>query len=86
MHVESGLRRLGGSPDAARESYAREIGGFVSIPEIVLLLVVALLVFGPKRLPEIGQQLGKGLREFKRSVTDGDEDSRPNEELPTSRD
>jgi sec-independent protein translocase protein TatA len=58
----------------------------VSIPEIVLLLVVALLVFGPKRLPEIGRQVGKGLREFKQSVTDADEDSRPDGELPTSHD
>jgi sec-independent protein translocase protein TatA len=58
----------------------------VSIPEIVLLLVVVLLVFGPKRLPEIGRQLGNGLREFKQSITGTDEDSRPDGELPTSHD
>ena len=58
----------------------------MSIPEIVLLLVVVLLVFGPKRVPEIGRQLGKGLREFKQSITDTDEDSRPDGELPISHD
>jgi len=38
--------------------------------EIMILLVVALLVFGAKRLPEIGSSMGKGIREFKRSLTD----------------
>lgn len=37
--------------------------------EIGIVLVVALLVFGPKRLPELGNSLGKGIREFKGSVT-----------------
>ena len=44
--------------------------------EIVVVLVIALIVFGPKRLPELGRSLGKGIREFKGSVTgehDGDE-------------
>lgn len=36
--------------------------------EIILVLVIALLVLGPKRLPEAGRSLGKGLREFKDSV------------------
>lgn len=35
--------------------------------ELIFLLVLALVVFGPKRLPEIGRQLGKGLRELKRA-------------------
>ncbi|HEY6962220.1 MAG TPA: twin-arginine translocase TatA/TatE family subunit [Gaiellaceae bacterium] len=43
--------------------------GFVGFPEILLLGLVALLVFGPKRLPEMGRGLGKGMREFKDSVT-----------------
>ncbi len=38
--------------------------------EIMILLVVALLVFGAKRLPEIGSSMGKGIREFKRSISD----------------
>ena len=38
--------------------------------EIMILLVVVLLVFGAKRLPEICASMGKGIREFKRSITD----------------
>jgi sec-independent protein translocase protein TatA len=37
---------------------------------LVLLLVIILLVFGPKRLPEIGSGLGKGIREFRRALND----------------
>ena len=44
--------------------------GNLGFPEIMLLAVVVLLVFGAKRLPEIGQSLGKGIREFKKSMSD----------------
>jgi sec-independent protein translocase protein TatA len=51
--------------------------------EIIVVLIIALIVFGPKRLPELGNSLGKGIREFKESVTGenkdddtGDEDAR----------
>jgi sec-independent protein translocase protein TatA len=37
--------------------------------EIVVVLIIALIVFGPKRLPELGSGLGRGIREFKDSVT-----------------
>jgi sec-independent protein translocase protein TatA len=40
--------------------------------ELVIVLVIALLVLGPKRLPEAGRSLGRGLREFKESVRGGD--------------
>jgi sec-independent protein translocase protein TatA len=43
--------------------------GFIGMPELLLLGLVALLLFGPKRLPEMGRGLGKGMREFKDSVT-----------------
>jgi len=42
--------------------------------EILLVLALALLIFGPQRLPEMGRSLGKGLREFKDSVTGKDDD------------
>ena len=40
---------------------------------MIILLLVLLVVFGPKRLPEMGRQLGKGMREFKDSVSGKDE-------------
>ena len=43
--------------------------GFIGIPELLILFVVLLLVFGPKRIPEMGRSLGRGMREFKDSVT-----------------
>ena len=39
-----------------------------------MLVIVLLLIFGPKRLPEIGRSMGKGMREFKDSVTGKDDD------------
>jgi sec-independent protein translocase protein TatA len=45
----------------------------IGISGLIIILVVALLVFGPKRLPEIGRSLGRGMREFKDSVTGNDE-------------
>jgi sec-independent protein translocase protein TatA len=48
--------------------------GFIGLPEIIALGLLALLLFGPKRLPEMGRGLGKGLREFKSSVTGDDKD------------
>ena len=38
--------------------------------EILLIVLVVLLLFGAKRLPEVGSSIGKGIREFKRSITD----------------
>jgi sec-independent protein translocase protein TatA len=42
--------------------------------EIGLVLLVVLLIFGPKRLPDLGRSLGRGMREFKDSVTGKDDD------------
>jgi sec-independent protein translocase protein TatA len=42
--------------------------------EIGIVLVIALIVFGPKRLPELGNSLGRGIREFRNTVTGGDKD------------
>jgi sec-independent protein translocase protein TatA len=43
--------------------------GEIGIEKLILLFVVVLVMFGAKRLPEIGQGLGKGIREFKRATT-----------------
>ena len=47
--------------------------------EIVLVLIIVLVVFGPKRLPEMGRSLGRGMREFKNSITGNDEEDEPRE-------
>jgi sec-independent protein translocase protein TatA len=44
--------------------------GNLGFTEIMLIMVVVLLLFGAKRLPEVGSSIGKGIREFKRSLTD----------------
>ena len=51
----------------------------IGLPEILIVLAIALIVFGPKRLPEMGRSLGRGIREFKDSVTGNDEDDEPRE-------
>lgn len=51
--------------------------------EIAIVVIIALLVFGPKRLPELGRSLGKGIREFKGSIGgahDDDEDEPKDED------
>ena len=45
--------------------------------ELVIVLVIILVIFGPKRLPQAGRALGQGLREFKDSVTGKDKDELP---------
>jgi sec-independent protein translocase protein TatA len=49
--------------------------------ELAIVLIIALVIFGPKRLPELGRSMGRGLREFKNSVTGKDEE----EELEQSK-
>jgi sec-independent protein translocase protein TatA len=50
--------------------------------ELIVVLVIALLIFGPKKLPDLGRSVGSGMREFKNSVTGGGEDER--DELPAA--
>jgi sec-independent protein translocase protein TatA len=54
----------------------------IGTTEILLLLLLALLLFGARRLPEIGRSLGRGMREFKDSVTGKDKDDDEPAELP----
>jgi sec-independent protein translocase protein TatA len=57
-------------------------GGSIGVPEVLIVLVIALIVLGPKKLPEVGRSVGRGMREFKDSLAginldeDDDEDDR----------
>jgi sec-independent protein translocase protein TatA len=57
--------------------------------ELVVVLIIALIVFGPKRLPELGRSLGKGIREFRGSIggdkSDDEDDDDEMRELERSR-
>jgi sec-independent protein translocase protein TatA len=60
----------------------------IGIPELLIVLAVILIIFGPKRLPQLGRSLGGGMREFKDSVTgkhDNDDDDE-GKVIETSRD
>jgi len=52
--------------------------------EIVVVLIIALIVFGPKRLPELGRSLGRGIREFRGSLG-GDNDDEDEDDRTSSR-
>jgi sec-independent protein translocase protein TatA len=48
--------------------------------EIAVIVIVALIIFGPRRLPELGRSAGKGIREFKSTIGGGDSDKRKSSE------
>jgi sec-independent protein translocase protein TatA len=47
--------------------------------ELVVVLIIALVIFGPKRLPELGRSMGKGIREFRGSIAGKDDDDEEEE-------
>lgn len=51
--------------------------GSVGWPQLLIVLVIVLVIFGAKRLPEIGKSLGSGMREFKDSVTGKENEDEP---------
>lgn len=55
----------------------------IGVPSLILILVLALIIFGPNKLPELGQAVGKTLREFKLStkgIMDDEDETKPNDE------
>ena len=55
----------------------------IGVTELIILLVALLIIFGPKRLPEMGRSLGKGMREFKDSISGKDDDEPVHHRLAT---
>jgi TatA/E family protein of Tat protein translocase len=56
----------------------------LSLPHLLMVLAVAILVFGPKRIPEIAGSMGKGIREFKKQISEATRPENPPETLPQS--
>ena len=59
--------------------------GNLGFTEIMMIVVALLLLFGAKRLPEIGSSIGKGIREFKRSISDAGDSALPPGQQQNSR-
>ena len=63
--------------------------GSIGAPELLIILVIALIIFGPRKLPELGRSLGRSLKEFKRASNELrntlDEEIRVEEERSTQR-
>jgi sec-independent protein translocase protein TatA len=51
--------------------------GQIGWPQLVIVLVIVLVIFGARRLPEVGRSLGSGMREFKDSITGKDDPAEP---------
>lgn len=56
--------------------------GLFQPTHLILILVVALLVFGPSKLPQIGEGLGKSIRDFKKAMAEANDDSAQAKQLP----
>ncbi len=54
-------------------------GGQLGLPEMLIIMVIALLVFGPKKLPSLGKSLGEGITSFKKAISGRDEEKNEEE-------
>jgi sec-independent protein translocase protein TatA len=54
----------------------------ISAPELIVILIIALLVLGPQRLPQVARSMGKGLREFRAALSSEQQDDEEDEEDP----
>ena len=54
----------------------------IGAPELIILLVIVLIIFGPGRLPDIGNAIGKGIREFRKASTEIEESIRGEPKTP----
>ncbi len=51
--------------------------GSLGFPELLVILVIVILVFGTSRIPELGRGMGEGIRNFKKALKEGEEDKKP---------
>ena len=51
--------------------------GRIGFPELIVILVIIIMIFGANRLPDIGRGIGKGIRNFKEATKEGENDHRP---------
>lgn len=58
--------------------------GLESPAHLIVVLVIAMLVLGPKRLPQVGRSLGSGIRQFKASIEGKDDEEEPDKPEPSS--
>lgn len=54
----------------------------LGVPELIIIGIIALLIFGPKKLPELGKGLGKSIRDFKDAMNEKPEDEKKSDEKP----
>ncbi len=47
--------------------------GSIGMPELIIILVIALIIFGPRKLPDLGSSLGKAIRDFKKAMNEPEE-------------
>jgi len=69
--LETGVRR---------EQVLKEVHmlGSIGAPELLLILLIVIIIFGAKKLPDLGKSIGEGIRNFKKSMNEGKEDEKDN--------
>jgi len=78
-----------GTPVAAslyRLSYRRLTMFGIGMPELIIILVIVLIIFGAGKLPEIGSGIGKGIRNFKKATSEVDSDDNEKQKLENKED
>jgi len=58
--------------------------GSIGMPELIVIFVIALVVFGPSKLPDLGKSLGQAIRGFRRAMNDGEKPSPEGTTTPSS--
>jgi len=60
--------------------------GQLGLPEMLIIMVIALLIFGPKKLPSLGKSLGEGITSFKKAMTFGEKEAEKDDEKDEKKD